>query len=321
MINLVSKCKPASEGIRLNSIRIFVELFGSNSAMEIDLLTRRFRERAREFEKILKFMQALKAVTTDKRNVIRASGLDRMERALRKSQRAFVEHIAKVCVESKTAYGGEMRAMLNAFKLSEGMAWLKPEDMKEKYYATRNMLIEAGAIRLDHEAGTYMINHWFYREFIGARYLHGITPHELRSIIEKQAEIGAKAELKVFEYELAIVGARDADKVVHIALENSAAGFDIMSVRRKTKKQLCLRMIEVKAVSSEDWAFTLTSNEIRRAEEDGNTYFLYLVPVIKGNLAVDKMQMIKNPLRELLHSVEWNVEKGDWKIKRIVQNV
>jgi len=33
------------------------------------------------------------------------------------------------------------------------------------------------------------------------------------------------------------------------------------------------------------------------------------------------MQMIKNPLRELLHSVEWNVEKGDWKIKRIVQNV
>ena len=95
--------------------------------------------------------------------------------------------------------------------------------------------------------------------------------------------------MQVFEHEREIVGHRNAAKVIHIAMENTNAGFDIASIRReKETGQLCIRKIEVKAVSPKEWAFTLTRNEIRVATESKDAYFLYLVPVIEGKPEVTK---------------------------------
>lgn len=314
---MANRYKSVAEGVSLEAIRVFVELFKSRVTMEIELLERRFEEQAKEFEKTLMLMEAMQAVSRNGRNIRRASGLGEMDEALEEGQQKFLEHMAKLFIRSKTEYGDEMRALLGAFQVKEGLARLGPRDLEGRHHAARNILIEAGAIQLDHDTSVYTIEHWFYCEFIKARYSYGTTPQKLQEIIEGQVEIGALAESRVFDYERKVVGKQDADKVVHVALDNSGAGFDIMSVRRKREgDQPYLRMIEVKAVSMLDWEFTLTNNEIRVAEEYGSIYFLYLVPIIEEVPAIDKMEVIQDPIKELLHSKKWNIENRDWKVRR-----
>ena len=176
-------------------------------------------------------------------------------------------------------------------------------------------------MRLDHENGTYTINDWFHSEFVRALYAHGTTPDDLDKVVKDRAEIGLAAELQVYEYEREFVGHRDAATVVHIALENTAAGFDIASTRREEETdQLRFRMIEVKAVSPREWAFTLTRNEVRVASENKDAYFLYLVPVIEGKPAVEKMEVIQNPVTGLLDKDRWSIREGDWSVSRVVRH-
>ena len=175
---------------------------------------------------------------------------------------------------------------------------------------------------LDHRDGRYEINGWFYGDFIKARYAHGSTPAMLRNEIRDKEDIGFAAELKVLEFERQTVGSQDAPNVIHIAQQNTNAGFDIASIRRGNEDgRLNLRMIEVKAVSPRNWAFTLTKNEVRVAAENKNTYFLYLVPVKKGTPIVSETEMIQNPIRELSHNMGWTIEKGDWSVSRKTSHV
>ena len=305
----------------MESAQALVELMADSTTVEKELLERRFGERARGFEETLKFMEGMQALTVRGREIRRADGLDGIQEALRAGDRTFIEYITKLGVTSATRYGKEIRGVLKAFRREGGRAWLPSEDLRGKHYAARNLLLEAGAMRLDYENGTYTINNWFHREFVRALYSHGITPDKLDKVVREQAEIGLAAELQVFEYERAFVGHRDAAMVIHIALENTTAGFDIASTRREEKTdQLRFRMIEVKAVSPKEWAFTLTRNEIRVASENKDAYFLYLVPVIEGKPAVAKMDVIQNPVRELLDQDNWSVSEGDWSVSRVIRH-
>ena len=317
---LTDKNKSVMEGVSLESTQVLVELIADYPTVERALIERRFRERARGFDATLKFMEGMQAIEERGREICRAGSLDGMQDALKVDERTFIEHITRLGVDSSTSYGEEMRAVLQAFRLEEGQARLRSKDLNRELYAARNILLEAGAMQLDHEAGTYTINNWFYREFVNARYAYGTTPDKLDDIVKEQAEIGLAAELQVFKHELKTVGQRDASNVVHISLENTNAGFDIASMRREEETdQIRIRMIEVKAVSPIRWTFTLTRNEVRVATESKDTYFLYLVPIIKGKPAVAKMDVIQNPVRVLLHGDEWTIEHGDWSVSRAVR--
>jgi len=321
MVSSAEKNKSAMEGVSLESAQVLVELMADSATVERELLERRFSERARGFEETLKFMEGMRALTEREREIRRADGLDGIQEALRAGHRTFIEYITKLGVASATTYGKEIRGVLKAFRQEGGQAWLESENLRGKHYAARNLLLEAGAMRLDHENGTYTINNWFHSEFVRALYAHGTTPDELDKVVKDQAEIGLAAELQVYEYERELVGHRDAATVVHIALENTAAGFDIASTRREEETdQLRFRMIEVKAVSPREWAFTLTRNEIRVASENKEAYFLYLVPVIEGKPAVEKMEVIQNPVTGLLDKDRWSIREGDWSVSRVVRH-
>ena len=79
-----------------------------------------------------------------------------------------------------------------------------------------------------------------------------------------------------------------------------------------------MRLIEVKAVSLKDWGFTFTLNEIRTATESKDAYFLYLVPVVRGEPDVDGMLVLRDPMATLDESGQWIVEHGDWKVRKAV---
>ena len=233
MASSFEKSHSAMEGVSLEAAQVLVELMADSAMVEKELLERRFGERALGFEETVRFMEGLRALAGRGREIRRAEGLDGIQEALRAGRRTFVEYMTKLGVASPTRYGREIRDVLKAFRRQGGQAWLRTEDLRGTHYAARNMLLEAGAMRLDHENGTYTINNWFHTEFIRALYAHGTTPKELDKLVKDHAEIGLAAELHVFEYEREFVGYRDAATVIHIALENTTAGFDIASTRRR----------------------------------------------------------------------------------------
>ena len=305
----------------MESAQVLVELMADSVAVEKDLLERRFGERARGFRETLKFLEGMRALTEQHREICRGDGLDGIQEALHAGERTFAEYMAKLGVTSATRYGRELRGVLKTLWKESGRTWLRTEDLRAEQYAARNILLEARAIRLDLETGTYTINDWFYDEFVRALYGHGPTPDELDEVVKDRVALGLAAELQVFEYERELVGHRDVGTVIHIALENTTAGFDIASTRRDAETgQLGLRMIEVKAVSPKEWAFILTRNEIRVASANKDAYFLYLVPVIEGKPRVAKMEVIQNPISELLEEDKWSIREGDWSVSRVVRH-
>ena len=296
---------------------ILVGLLAENVTMERELLERRFSERAVNFEQTLRFIERMHGITEEERYIRGFSRFATMRDSLREGKRSFAQYMARLCVASSSEYGRELRAVLNAYQLKDGQASLRSGELGPQFYAARNMLLEAGAMLLDHREGRYEISGWFYGDFVRARYGRGSTPAMLRDEIRDKENIGLAAELEVLEFERQAVGSQDAPNVIHIAQQNTNAGFDIASIRRGNEDgRLNLRMIEVKAVSPMNWAFTLTRNEVRVANENKNTYFLYLVPVRKGRPVVNETEMIQNPTRELSHNMDWTIEKGDWSVSR-----
>ena len=311
--------KTAFDGVSLKSVRVLVDLITNKSRVEKNVLERRYREQALDFEEVLLFMAALEAITCSDRYISRSAKLGQIQEALQTSEKRFIECVMLLTLDSTTEYGAEIRKVLGKFKLERGKFCLCPHNLKHGQYATRNILMEARAIELNSKQDEYVVNDWFCQYHVKVRYALGTTPDQLIEINRRKEEIGFAAETAVMKSERQIVGRRDSANVVHIALDNTNAGFDIASLRRNTgTNESRIRMIEVKAVSPKDWAFTLTKNEIKIAAENTSDYYLYLVPIVGGKPDITNMDVIQNPADALVCDNRWQIEKGDWNVSRTV---
>ena len=309
------------EGVELESARHLVELMLGKASTERKLLQRRFGERARGFNEALNYLEAIQALRVEGQSIHSGKHLELMKEALALSRQDFMKCLIRISIASASGYGREIREVCRAFRFEEGKAQMKSERLGREHHAGRNILLEGGAVRIDHKSGICTISNWFHSDFIEVLYAHGTTPEELNDLITDQSDIGFAAELEVLKFERYIVGDKDANKVMHIALQNTNAGFDIASIRRqKDTDQLTVRLIEVKAVSLKDWNFVFTRNEVRVATENKSVYFLYLVPVVKGQPRMDQAYVLENPVDNLLEADEWRVAQGDWKVCRKVHH-
>ena len=104
---------------------------------------------------------------------------------------------------------------------------------------------------------------------------NGTVPDKLAHVLTERAKIGLTAELQVLEHERETVGQRDAANVIHVALENTNAGFDIASIRRDEETgELHLRMIEVKAGLPKGLGFhAYTRNDSPRSNREHGCLF------------------------------------------------
>ena len=305
------------EGVELESVHALVELAASATATERGLLKLRFDERARGFSKTLEYLEAMRALRSNGEYICPDRGLGAMKEAQKSGKQVLMKYLIRLSLGSNTEYGRELRELFHAFRFEGGQAQMRPEALRREQYAGRNMLLEGGAIQLHHEIGNCTISDWFHSDFIKTRFFHGTTPEELEDVMRDRLDIGFAAELAVLEYERQIVGDRDASNVVHVALQNTGAGFDIASIRRvQEADDIFVRLIEVKAVSQIDWQFTFTRNEVRVAIENKGIYFIYLVPVVRGEPHMDQAYVLENPADNLLSSKEWQVTQGDWNVSR-----
>ena len=105
------------------------------------------------------------------------------------------------------------------------------------------------------------------------------SPESLDLELAKQKLLGLEAEKLVFINEQEEVLKLDKDlKPDHVSLRDVSAGYDIKSYSN-IDGQIKEIFIEVKAVSSSNYKFHLSSGEYQKALKNTETYFLYLLPV------------------------------------------
>ena len=299
----------------LESIRCMIELLADRGQISETLLERRFGESARGFTETKSLLQALKVLISEKNTIKPGPKQKEMFDALVLNADFFCRLLARMITTSRGRFGQEARLIFRDFNVGRGEPEIWISAFESKYFAMRNLFIELGAIRIDHANEKYVIGTPFLDIFIEVRYSKGSSLKALSSDLTRKEELGQRTEQHVLKYEQEVVGQRYRHMIQHIAQENTTAGFDIASVRVNENTGRCrLRLIEVKAVSPRDWQFTFTMNEVRTATENKEAYFLYLVPVVRGEPVVNKMLVLQNPLDTLNDSSEWNIEFGDWRV-------
>tara|TARA_B100000242_G_scaffold283470_1_gene245779 strand:+ start:582 stop:1475 length:894 start_codon:yes stop_codon:yes gene_type:complete len=142
-----------------------------------------------------------------------------------------------------------------------------------------------------------------------------ISPADLKKIMYEKEKIGLAAEEFIFKKEIEKV--KEINKklnVEHIALTDVAAGYDILSYDDKEEKIF----IEVKAISSSNFKFYLTSNELNISNILKNKYFLYLLPKDLSNpnqFDYDNLLKINDIDKNIFRNKkEWQIENENYLI-------
>lgn len=141
----------------------------------------------------------------------------------------------------------------------------------------------------------------------------------LDKFLEKKVEEvirGSIAEYYVLEYErrrLKYQMARDnVNKIKLVSLENVYAGYDIASFNSEESKEFD-RFIEVKSSQYSKVHFFISKNEIKRAEQEKNKYWIYYVKM-EGRKPI-KLRLFRNPIDTIIRNEkEYNIESSQLEV-------
>lgn len=167
-----------------------------------------------------------------------------------------------------------------------------------------------GSIFIDHEKAEWLIN------VIGS----GATLDEatLLKILESCREIGSIAEEFVINYEkkrLCNCGRNDlSSSVVRISKVNVSAGYDILSFNCDSLVLNPNRFIEVKGTSANEIGFLISKNELNKAKELQNNYWIYCVLNAKQE-SLRKIKTIKNPYKAFFGTNNYSIEPVLWRVR------
>ena len=303
------------EGATLSgAMRLLELLLASERRSDAATVRRRFEETARDYAAHLSLLEVLGIAKQDVEGATSVKRGFRQTLEPKEGRGANEEALARRLLSSQREIGRHARALVaRALKRDS-----TKKDERELIYSTeRNLLIEAGVLRVDHDNALYDVAEEWHAECVSAAFCRGQSPTALERTLEHQAEMGLRAERAVLEYERHQVREEDRGRVVHVANENTSAGFDIASVRWiKERRLLETRLIEVKAVGIACWSFVWSSHERDVAQSWGKQYFIYLVPIRKGQADTEGMVMIQDPHKEVRANNGWVVTEGDWTVQR-----
>ena len=291
-----------------------LELLGNEGRSDSATVRRRFEETAPDYGAHLSLLKALEIAEKDVEGT--TSGVVRRRKRVvpKTGQGATERQIAMRLLRSRREIGRHARAVV-AGALRAGA---NEQDERARIYPTvRNLLIEAGVLRVDHDNATYEVTEDWHVQCVSAAFCRGKSPAALEGELKRQAEMGLRAEQAVLEYERHQVREEDRARVIHVAAESTSAGFDIASVRWSEERgQLQTRLIEVKAVGTACWTFVWSSHEREIAQSWGKQYFVYLVPIRKGRADTAGIVMIQDPIEEVHAGNGWAIAEGDWTVQR-----
>lgn len=164
----------------------------------------------------------------------------------------------------------------------------------------RDFLMGLGAVTHDLETGEYELSSQFRFMGVWARNLLGRGS----SSDESRRRLGLGAELEVLSWEQHRLGEQWADRVIHVSVSRPFASYDIESLTLGAGQPI-KRYVEVKAVPAATFRFHWSAQEVETSEILGDSYFLYLLPVLEsGGFDVERLMVIQNPFLSVFNAPE-----------------
>ena len=303
--------------IRLGNVKYLLNIVDDSETLLHNVVRDTYSKHALAYTETLSFLTALKVLRLDNNQVLPSIHFAKMIAALAKGGAEYPQFIFELAVTSPSEYGRELRQFLLDFSARRRTLCMTPRGALDPGYAARDTLASAGVLLLDHETGVATLRPEYHRLYGLALSHSGVPPEKVVDLEGLNRDVGHRAELVALAYERNVVGPRYADQVVHVSLKSASAGFDISSLRVNGARLLESRLIEVKAVSCEDFGFFLSSREATVARRSGHIYFLYLVPIRNGEPVLDKLVIIRDPARHVLEApADWEVEASGYHCRR-----
>jgi Domain of unknown function (DUF3883) len=297
------------ERVSLRNIQAMLDLMMDGDFGDAEYLKRRFAERAVEFDATQSFLIHCGIVRESASGPVLATDCVRGEMT--------ATELRTILIGRLTNHTGPVRQSLmeylRRFRIINGKAihWPTVEQRSEETWV-RNLLIELNSITCAGLNGHYELTPAFHPIFLSAiRSLPRRAPADVKKRRQEKDDLGNAAEVEVVRFELDRLGQLYADRVIHVATTDAAAGYDIESIT-VTGDDCSPRFIEVKAVSLHDYRFFWTANEVAVARSLGSWYYLYLLPVEKsGRFSPEKMEIVCDPALNILERPStWSIESN-----------
>lgn len=300
--------------LSVNQILVFSEVVNEFSLLQKDFIEDQYKRSASNFEHTVEFLRELDWVEDNENQIILKPIYKYFLRNLNASQKpkeTVKKFIIECLVNSKTSFSQYFNEFFSQFRLINEHYQFTPTVFERiKYSGLRNFLIDLGLLYLDPSETKYIVAN-DYSGICAELQVSKKLPHsEFLKIRLANEELGEAAELKIIEYEKALLLSFPylAEKIEHTAKYDVRAGYDIKSYDMPVESsQHKPKYIEVKAVSLIDFQFTWSRNEIEKSEIYRQEYYLYLLPVKgKSEFYMEHLKIINDPYMNVLNNRnEW----------------
>lgn len=296
------------DNLRVRNVEVMLQLLSTTKRRRREYLHRRYNERANSFDATLSFLQSCGLV--EERDRI----LDMNKESLSTDLKGM--ELSRLLIERLFApnsiFREECLTYISRFDIVDGQVVYRPTgEQRSADSALRNLLMDLAVVSYDNINGRYVLAPSQYSLYVYAsREACAITPSELEGLQVNRGELGLSAEHEIMSFERQRVGTPLAHRVVHVAVTDASAGYDIESVTVYSGCELVPRLIEVKAVPLHDYRFYWTANEIGMARALGCWYHLYLLPIgTRGQSLLDQLWIICDPSLAVLGSADtWDTD-------------
>lgn len=301
------------ENIKLKNIRSFISILNDKSSRDINYVKRIYENQCRDFEELIAFFTSLKLLKLKNKEIKITNSSLLFHSEKKKNYINIKEILIDLLTNGEGDLSKKVLNFLNKFIVIDNEDFIyKPKRIDRiKESSLRNFLIELEIIKYNSINDHYIIedNSIVLERLVGSSTL---SPKKLKLILDKQAQLGFAAEKFVVKFEKKRL--KDfkelRNKIEHTSQIDTYAGFDIKSFEKKydSTSRPIARFIEVKAVSLLDYKFYWSKNEIEKAKELSNRYYLYLIPVKDSKTFYEEsIKIIRNPYKELIDKEnEWN---------------
>jgi hypothetical protein len=291
--------------LNLQKIIVFLETIKTVQSPSISFVTKKFQNTFNGFNDILAFsvMTGIVEILDNKL---------KLKYKLPTEKNDFKDFLLKAIFKNTFYRESELERFINCFVVKNKQYWFSADrKIRLKTSGIRNFLIDIGFLGYSEKNDNYFVSEKGFTYLSLILNQKNLTPYELSKKLKSIEELGVLAEQVILKYEKSRLKKfpQLLSQIKHISQGKVNAGYDIQSYTFKSNiTESTPRYIEVKAVSELDNKFYWSRNELAVAENLGNEYYLYLLPV-KANKSFDikNLLIIQNPHKKVFKN------KDEWK--------
>jgi hypothetical protein len=309
------------EKILLANLHLLWKIIDRSKIKQKAYIQDKYSEYGLSFNETLSFLIATNVVKQNK-DELKPSRHFRVESdSLDDFRRSFLRFL----FSANASVSNELAKFLLNFHNHDSEISFRPTPLEKIAFSdARNLLFELEFIILSTDGRDYLVNPTHWSLFSISSTSKVLSYKAFKKAQLQREQIGLKAELAVINYEIVrLTGLLTKEsEIEHTSLRNVMAGYDIRSFEGTldSKNERVERLIEVKAVSINDYNFYWSRNEIEVARKLGEKYYLYLLPVISADLFdFENLLIIGNAIKNVYaNEFDWTREVESISFSRAV---